>query len=232
MNYLAHLLLTSGNDRLLVGGLLGDFVKGAVGDDYHPQIRCGIVHHRKVDAYTDAHAITRAGKRRFQNGFRRFAGIITDIAYDHFLARSWSQYCQITLPQFVAKAYQVLRCHRAVFHGRSRDVVTRMIEQDWLSSYASLDVVAGALAGVSRRLSRPNPLAQAIEEVERLYEPLEDDFHRFFPQLMAYSRQVEAEVLQTTRSSSSASEFEGLIFNGGKVNGGNQLTQGVTAARL
>ena len=193
MNYLAHFLLASSSEELLVGGWLGDFVKGEVGGHYEPEVRRGILHHRKIDTFTDAHPINLAGKRRFTREYRRFAGIITDITYDHFLARHWSDYCHISLPQFVANTYRTLSSHAHVFEGRSRQVVARMIEQDWLGAYIHRDTVGGALAGVSRRLTRANPLGAAMTEVDRLYDDLQSDFRRFFPELLIYSnRMVES----------------------------------------
>ena len=190
MNYLAHFLLASSSEGLLVGGWLGDFVKGRVDGHFEPEVRRGILHHRKIDAYTDTHPINLAGRRRFTTEFRRFAGIITDITYDHFLARHWPDYCHISLPRFVANTYRTLSDHVHVFEGRSREVVMRMTEQDWLSAYVHREAVGGALAGVSRRLRRTNPLGAAMPEVDRLYDDLQHDFHKFFPELLTYSNRV------------------------------------------
>lgn len=190
MNYLAHFLLASSSEELLVGSWLGDFVKGKVGGHYESEVRRGILHHRKIDAFTDAHPINLAGKQRFTREYRRFAGIITDITYDHFLARHWSDYCHISLPQFVANTYRTLSSHAHGFEGRPRQVVARMIEQDWLGAYTHRDAVGGALAGVSRRLSRANPLGAAMTEVDRLYDDLQSDFRGFFPELLIYSNRL------------------------------------------
>ena len=190
MNYLAHFLLASSSEELLVGGWLGDFVKGRVGERYHPMVCRGIMHHRKIDAFTDSHPVNLAGKRRFSREYRRFAGIITDIVYDHFLARHWTDYCHIPLPQFIVNTYRTLSAHAHRFEARPRQVGLRMIEQDWLGAYVHREAVGGALAGVSRRLSRANPLGDAMTEVDRLYEELRCDFRQFFPQLLTYSNQM------------------------------------------
>ena len=55
MNYLAHLLLAEPSREGLLGSLLGDFVKGPLGDRYPEQLRRGIVLHRAIDSFTDAH---------------------------------------------------------------------------------------------------------------------------------------------------------------------------------
>jgi acyl carrier protein phosphodiesterase len=40
---------------------------------------------------------------------------------------------------------------------------------------------------MQRRLSRPEGLAGALDELERLYRPLSDDFRAFYPQLQAFA---------------------------------------------
>ena len=55
MNHLAHLLLAERSDGLLVGGFLGDFVKGRLKGDRPPAIEQGIKLHRYIDHFTDHH---------------------------------------------------------------------------------------------------------------------------------------------------------------------------------
>ena len=55
MNYLAHVFLQRSSPELMVGGMLGDFVKGALGARYSPGVCAGIALHRAIDRYTDAH---------------------------------------------------------------------------------------------------------------------------------------------------------------------------------
>ncbi len=64
-----------------------------------------------------------------------------------------------------------------------------MAADDWLGSYRQFDVLRQVLRGISRRLSRPEELAHAMHELELLYEPLGEDFRRFYPELQAFSRE-------------------------------------------
>ncbi len=57
MNYLAHLFLAEENDDAKLGALLGDFVKGTIIDRYSEKTEREIQIHRKIDFYTDNHAI-------------------------------------------------------------------------------------------------------------------------------------------------------------------------------
>jgi hypothetical protein len=42
------------NDEVLLGGLLGDFWRGAPDPQWPAAIRVGVVLHRKIDVYTDS----------------------------------------------------------------------------------------------------------------------------------------------------------------------------------
>ena len=192
MNFLAHLLLAGDEPEAIKGALLGDFVKGRLDKIKPAELRHGIMLHRKIDVFTDAHALTLISRNRFSGNLRRYAGIVVDLAYDHFLATKWTSYCQTPLADFTTKVYRVLLAHRSSFEGRSLTVMERMTEQDWLGSYVSRENVGSALAAISRRLSRPNPLARCELQLANAYAGLEEDFASFFPELVAYVAQTQA----------------------------------------
>lgn len=189
MNYLAHLHLAEDSDEALVGNLLGDFVKGRPDRlDYPDTVRRGILLHRRVDSFTDHHPIFTASRARLEPPYRRFAGIIIDLAYDHFLARDWADYHDEPLPAFAARAYRALARHHHQLPPRLQRMAPIMSEQDWLSAYRELDNVERSLAGIARRLSRPTPLASSGEQLRRHYAGLEADFRAFMPELEVFAR--------------------------------------------
>ncbi|WP_462382014.1 acyl carrier protein phosphodiesterase [Pseudomonas sp. Marseille-QA0892] len=186
MNYLAHLLLGGPKPDQLLGSLYGDFVKGPLNGDWPAEVERSIRLHRAIDAFTDAHPCVRQGKARFPAARRRFAGIVVDVFFDHCLARDWSLHSDVPLDQFTARVYQVLADEPAL-PARLATIAPRMAAQDWLGSYRDFEVLRDVIAGMSRRLSRPEWLAGAYEELEALYEPLSADFQAFFPELMAFA---------------------------------------------
>lgn len=100
MNHLAHLLLSGNNDHLRLGGFLGDFVKGRQTGTRPATIELGIRLHRAIDAYTDQHPAVTACRLALPNDLRRVSGIVTDIAFDHVLAKTWTQYHHQSLQRF------------------------------------------------------------------------------------------------------------------------------------
>ena len=53
MNYLAHFHLAGDDPAMIGGALLGDFVKGSLGGEYHRDLERGIRLHRRIDAFSD-----------------------------------------------------------------------------------------------------------------------------------------------------------------------------------
>ncbi|MEJ6671003.1 MAG: ACP phosphodiesterase [Pseudomonadales bacterium] len=100
MNHLAHQLLSGNNDHLRLGGFLGDFVKGRQIGTRPAAIERGIQLHRAIDAYTDQHPAVTACRLALPDDLRRVSGIVTDIAFDHFLAKTWTQYHHQSLQRF------------------------------------------------------------------------------------------------------------------------------------
>ncbi len=190
MNYLAHIYLAEDSEESILGNMMGDFVKGAIGNNYHPEIAKGIRTHRKVDVFTDSHEKFRASKRLMSPGRRRFAGIIIDLAFDHFLAKNWASYSDTELDLFIRNAYELLKRHRTTLPERLRFFLPRMIDEDWLGSYCTLDGTGKAIDRISerlrRRFDRENALQGAIEEVESNYIELETNFNAFFPELISF----------------------------------------------
>jgi len=193
VNYLAHLLLSSHSSDALLGALLGDFVKGKAMHAHSPSVRNAIVLHRAIDRYTDDHTIVRASRARISPERRRFAGILVDVFFDHFLARHWARFCRQPLDDFTTRVYTLLRARRAELPERLARVAPHMSAEDWLGSYAEVWAVDAALQGIARRLQRyPRAavLSDGVLELERRYEDFERDFLSFFPRLLAFSQRA------------------------------------------
>lgn len=204
MNYLAHLLLAGDNPAHLVGHMLGDFVRPREIAGYPPQIQAGIVMHQRVDAFSDAHPVFADSRRRFQPPYRRYAGILVDLAYDHFLAKHWREYSpRVDLPEFAERAYAVLGEHQAILPERLQRVLPYMVADDWLCSYQEWENIGRALQGIARRLRRPNPLPTAMPALESSYAGLDSDFQRFFPELHEFSAGLTLQPLDAATTAQS-----------------------------
>ena len=184
MNFLAHLYLADRHDQSLSGALLGDFVKGKLTDQYSQHWLTSIQFHRQIDRYTDSHPLVAAARQEFHPPYRRFAGIIIDLLFDHFLVRDWQRYSQQPLPEFEQRCYRQLTEDAPLFPHHAQRLTQFMVDQQLLSGYGELDTVNHALAGVGRRLSRANPLANTEVAIASAYGQLDQQFQQFFPELL------------------------------------------------
>ena len=191
MNYLAHLYLAEDTDESRLGNLLGDFVKGPLSDTpYSPGIKEGIKTHRRVDIFTDSHSKFLESKRLISPERRRFAGVILDLTFDHFLAKNWKAYSESDLESFTESVYEMLKNNRSILPERFATFLPRMISEDWLGSYENLDRISTVLDRISARLekkfNRNIALKGASIEIELNYPELERNFKDFFPELIDY----------------------------------------------
>ena len=188
MNYLAHLLLAQREAKTLLGALMGDFRKHVDVRELPEAILRGMEHHRAVDRYTDSHPLVRNLKSLFSQQRRRYAGIIIDISFDHFLSRHWQLFSAEHRSEFIDYVYDCLRQCRTSMPPRMQQAMHYMIQEDWLGSYVELAGVESSLNRLSRRIRFQNNLHGAIEEVAENYSGLERGFLEFFPQLQLYAR--------------------------------------------
>ncbi|MCP1420649.1 acyl carrier protein phosphodiesterase [Pseudomonas laurylsulfativorans] len=187
MNYLAHLHLGGQRPGQLLGSLYGDFVKGRLQGQFAPEIEGAIQLHRSIDVFTDRHPLVDVALSRFSLTRRRYAGIVLDVFFDHCLARDWALYADRPLALFTSDVYRVLSSERQLPE-RLAKIAPHMVANDWLGSYQEFEVLEQVLRGISRRLTRPEELAAAMQELRRLYEPLSEDFRLFYPQLQDFAR--------------------------------------------
>jgi acyl carrier protein phosphodiesterase len=187
MNYLAHLHLGGPRPGQLLGSLYGDFVKGRLQGQFDPEIEAAIQLHRSIDVFTDRHPLVDAALSRFSITRRRYAGIVLDVFFDHCLARDWTLYADQPLELFTSDVYRVLSAEPQLPERLAR-IAPHMMANDWLGSYREFEVLEQVLRGISRRLTRPEELAAAMQELRVLYEPLSEDFRLFYPQLQDFAQ--------------------------------------------
>jgi acyl carrier protein phosphodiesterase len=188
LNFLAHLYLAEPTPLGLLGGLMGDFVKGPVEGRYPHALARSLVQHRRIDTFTDSHPVVRGSRGRVSPRYRRFAGVLTDMFFDHFLARHWQDYADEPLDAFTARVYRLLDEHHAMLPERLQRIAPYMARGDWLGSYAELESIEEAIDRMGNRLKRGNLLAGGGAELRVQYAAFEGDFRAFFPELVDFAR--------------------------------------------
>jgi len=190
VNYLAHILLSGDNLDTQVGGLLGDFVKGPLQGQYPETVEKGIALHRSLDVYTDSQPEVQHLIRTFSPQWRRFAGIIVDIAFDHLLATRWQEYHSLSLDHFCQRFYRHLNTCQAWLPARAQHFNQRAADIRWLQSYADQALIPIMLNRVGERLRRPLPLGEAWPEIVDRHGEVEQVFSIVMPRLLSHAQDL------------------------------------------
>ncbi len=185
MNFLAHSLFANGDAERIAGQFCGDFVRGSDLSAYSVGIREGIVRHRRIDAYTDQHPDVKKMHHFFQPPLRRFAGIITDVAFDHYLARDWARYSDVALEAHVATVHAALNQQSELLPPDLQRFIRFIQQENVLLGNLHFGGVELTLQRLSRRSPRFAPIAEGAAVAQKFDSELASGFHGFFPDMLA-----------------------------------------------
>lgn len=199
MNFLCHMLLSGDDDQLLVGNFIGDFVKGVIGDRFPDRIRQGVALHRSIDSFAATNPLFRQSRLRISPAIGLYRGVLVDLFYDHFLAADWDKWCDEPLDHYLQRTRSIIDSHLSDVPERMQPLLP-VIFNELLPSYHEVAGIGSALARMSRRVKRQNPLAGGEKELVRHYVDLRNDFNQFMPQ----ARTFVAEQISAAKPHSSA----------------------------
>ena len=194
MNFLAHIFLSQNIDKVKIGNFIADSVRGNNFGDFDPEVQKGIILHRSIDTFTDAHPIFRIGTKRLHSRYHHYAGVILDVFYDHFLARNWSRYSSIPLQEHNHQFYDLLEKNLDWMPERIEKILPIMRSQDWLTTYATIGGLSEILFQMDRRTKLVSKMQFAPEELEEFYNEYEAEFFEFFEELRKFVDQKWIEI--------------------------------------
>ena len=166
---------------------MGDFVRGTPDLDLPDRVRDGIYLHRAIDVFTDSHDEVRAARERLPAPFRRYAGILLDMWFDHCLARDFARWSARPLDEFSASLRAEMHAATPILPDSLKRFLGYMDGNDLPAGYVKADAIGKALSGISQRLSRANPVADAMPLLLSEDPMLRGTFERFFPQLARFA---------------------------------------------
>lgn len=196
MNWLAHVFLSEPDTEFRLGNLLADVVKGKARAGMSAGFLRGVRCHQAIDAFTDFHPIVHRSRARIAPPLRRYAGILVDIFYDHYLARDWPRYASIPLDVFTGDLYAAFKAHDGALPADAALVLERIMAEDRLGSYREIAGIETALTRLSayltQRWERPIALQNGIADLIEHDGNFARDFAEFFPFLVAHVRQRDS----------------------------------------
>ena len=198
MNFLAHLYLSQNNTNLIIGNFIADGIKGKDLQQFSSAIQEGIVLHRAIDTFTDAHPVFRKSKRRLNARYRHYDSVIIDIFYDYFLAKNWHNYSAIPLDIYTQGIYSMLGKNESIFPENSKRFYDYMVEYNILYNYQYLEGIERVLKGMNNRTKGKSQMDLAIEDLRILTKEFEEDFTVFFKDIKEFVNRKLKELTEAT----------------------------------
>ena len=178
----------------MIGNFIADFIKGKQIAQYKGAILDGIQLHRKIDSFTDSHELVKVATKRLRPNYSRYASVIIDVFYDHFLAKSWMQYHNQTLLSFSEDVYSYLELNKEFLPVKVQSFLPQMKEHNWLSNYGNMYGLTKSLDGISRRAKFTNTLSNSVRDLHEHYDLYKKEFHEFFSDLIDFVEENIKEV--------------------------------------
>jgi len=186
LNYLAHIYLSGDSEEIKLGNFIGDFVKGNRHQDFPEQVAFGILLHRHIDSFTDQHKAVMECNQLLRPGYGKYAGIVTDIFLDHFLAYNWHDYSVESLHLFTKKAHAIFLSNFGLLPLRVKQFLPFLIHHKRLESYANRENLLQVLDIMSKRTSLPDNASWAMQKLNEEYFQFESLFKSFFFEMIQY----------------------------------------------
>ena len=193
MNFLAHAFLAGEDPALLVGGVIGDWIKGTLPGVLPVDLAKGVALHRAIDNFAESQPAFRRSRSRVSVDRRRYAGVLVDVFYDHLLARNWASIHHRPLDEYCESVYRSIKDRLNELPISSHPGLTLMAKEDWLTSYAQIEGIADVLARMSRRARQPNPLANGEEEFLADVDGFTSDFYEWLDDTRKFCQRWKAE---------------------------------------
>lgn len=189
MNFLAHAYLSGENESVLFGNFIADSVKGKMIERYDSMVKEGILLHRAIDNFTDSNAVVAHSVEKLRPKFRKYAPVVLDIYYDHFLAANWQHYETEDLADYTTHVYKILIRRYFALPQRVKRILPWMIAQNWLCGYANFNDLQQVFNGMSRRASHESEMQHAVVFLKENYTFFETDFFLFFNEVQTFCKQ-------------------------------------------
>lgn len=199
MNHLAHALLAGSDDALLLGSLLGDFWRGAPDPAWSAGVRAGVVLHRNVDVYTDSHPEVAAARAAFEAPWRRYAGILIDVYFDHALARDWDRHASEPIDALSQRTLDLLANNASWLPPALNRFAGYFRTHGLFAAYARRATIENVLVGIGSRLRHANLLGASAPVLWEHAAALDAAFTRFFPDLVGYAQERRRELVEADK---------------------------------
>lgn len=177
----------------MVGNYLADLLKNKDLENLPIAVRQGVMLHRKIDSFTDHHPLVQHSTRLLHEKHHKYANVLMDVFYDYLLYHNWYCYAKQDFIDFKTEAYEILKNHIPLIPKSLQPRTLAMIEHDWLMSYTSEKGIHHTFEHIKKRASKPELFEGSVESLKQHFQPLNENFNLFFPDLMRFIDNYSAE---------------------------------------
>ena len=166
---------------------MADGVRGKQYENFPIDIQKGILLHRAIDTFTDAHPVFRQSTKKLHSRYHHYAGVIVEMYYDHFLAKNWTNYHSENLTNYTANFYQSLTDNFQLLTPKTQNLLPYMVEYNWLVNYQSIPGLERILSQMDQRTKNQSLMRFATEELVAHYDEFESEFALFYKEVQQFS---------------------------------------------
>ena len=188
MNLVVHQLLSFQNPKWQIGNHMGEVVKGNKYLDFEEEIQKGILLHRFIDSYSDAHPAVKNSTKTLHKNHHKFSPIIIDVYYDFLLIKNWTEFSEISFHDFKENCYSLFLENMELFSTKLKQFTQALIDYDWFSAYGTYDGLEVTLKNMGARTKFQNNMHLAVKDLYMNEENFEQDFLEFLPDMISKSK--------------------------------------------
>jgi acyl carrier protein phosphodiesterase len=133
---------------------------------------------------------------RFKPCYQRYASVVIDVVYDHYLASMWENYSNTSLSSFVDNVHTYLLRHYFSLPARVKGFLPFLIKSRRLENYQHLWGIEKSLSIMANYSSLPDKSGCAIKIMNEQYDDLKLEFVSYFEDI----RQMVNESLKEIKS--------------------------------
>ncbi|MXV38032.1 DUF479 domain-containing protein [Flavobacteriaceae bacterium Ap0902] len=183
MNLVAHQLLSFNNPEWQIGNHLGEVIKAKKYLHFPEPIQKGILLHRLIDSYTDAHEVVKKSSTLLHKDYGKYSPVIVDIFYDFILIKNWDKFNEVPFDIFKANCYKLFMQYMDLYPPKLKMMTKALIKNDWFAAYSNYDGIEKTLRGLSVRTTFQNNMYMAVKDLYIKESEFEANFMNFFPDL-------------------------------------------------
>ena len=189
MNYLAHLVLSGPDPQMRTGGFLGDWLNGPLHlhqSKWPDKVLEGVQRHRHIDAWIDQQPETAQAMALLGPRYRRLAGPVIDIAFDHLLCQQFSHWHKQSLSAFCQNVFLQLSPYQPYMPIGAQRFLTRAQAHHLFERYGDITTYHGVVASLQRRLTKPELLNGIEPTLEQQHTAIAALFATVYPKLIKH----------------------------------------------